>query len=416
MQYGLIGEHLPHSFSKIIHEYIGEYEYELHEVAREDIDGFMTRREFKAINVTIPYKQTVIPYLHSISERAKSIGAVNTIVNKDGLLYGDNTDFGGMTALIEKMKLELSGKKVLILGSGGTSKTAFAVANSLKAREVLRVSRSALYGCISYEELYKRHTDAEIIINTTPCGMFPHPNASPVDLTGFDRLEGVVDAIYNPLSSKLVLDARAMNAAACGGLYMLTAQAILAAEIFLDKRLDSALFEDIYAKLLSDKTNLVLTGLPSSGKTTAGARIAQITGRTLIDVDDEIIKRIKMPISQMFAEKGEAAFRDVESEIVADISMKSGVIIATGGGSVLRQKNVAALKSNGIIVFLDRDPDTLIPTSDRPLFDEKEKMKKLYADRYPIYTKAADIHFKADCGYEEAGDAVYKLFCERFTK
>jgi shikimate dehydrogenase len=409
MQYGLIGEHLPHSFSKIIHEDIGLYEYELHEVAKEDIDSFMKQKDFKAINVTIPYKQTVIPYLDEISERAEAIGAVNTIVNRDGKLFGDNTDFGGMLSLIDKMGLDLSGKKVLILGTGGTSKTAFAVAKSLEAKEIYKVSRSAKEGSISYEEMYEKHADADIIINTTPCGMFPDTYKRPVDLERFSNIEGVVDAIYNPLSSMLVQQAKELGAKAQGGLYMLVAQAVLAAEIFTDQLLDEELIDKIYGKLLAQKRNIVLTGLPSSGKTTAGKRLAEITGRRFIDSDDVIIEREGVPISEIFSKRGEKAFRDIESEVIAELSKENGVIIATGGGAVLRKENVKALKTNGLIVFLDRDPDTLIPTDDRPLFDEKEKMKKLYKDRYPIYTATADIHFKADCGYEEAGDAVYRL-------
>ena len=409
MRYGLIGEHLPHSFSKTIHEYIGKYEYELIEIAQDDIDAFMCKKDFAALNVTIPYKQTVIPYLDEISERAKRIGAVNTIVNRAGKLYGDNTDFGGMAALISKMELSLQGKKVLILGTGGTSKTAYAVAESLGAAAIYKVSRSAKNGAISYDEARTKHSDAQIIINTTPCGMYPNSYNRPIDLKDFKNLEGVVDAIYNPLSSMLVLQARDLNAKASGGLYMLVAQAVLASEIFTGEKLGAELIDEIYGKLVSEKRNIVLVGLPSSGKTTAGIRLSEITGRELIDSDEEIVKREGVSISEIFSKRGEAEFRDIESEVIAEISKKNGIIIATGGGVPLRKENVDALKSNGIIVFLDRDPDTLIPTDDRPLFDAKEKMKALYTKRYPIYTAAADICFKADCGYEEAGDKIYEL-------
>ena len=409
MRYGLIGEHLPHSFSKTIHEYIGRYEYELIEVARDEIDAFMRKKDFTAINVTIPYKQTVIPYLDEISERARSIGAVNTIVNRNGRLFGDNTDFGGMEALISKMGLSLEGKKVLILGTGGTSKTAYAVAKSLGAGSIYKVSRSAKDGAIYYEEACEKHSDAQIIINTTPCGMYPNSYSRPINPEKFKNLEGVVDAIYNPLSTMLVLQARELNANVSGGLYMLVAQAVLASEIFTGEPLGSEIIDEIYGKLVDEKRNIVLVGLPSSGKTTAGKRLSEITGRELIDSDDEIIKREGVSISEIFSKRGEAAFRDIESEVIADISKKNGIIIATGGGAPLRKKNIDALKSNGIIVFLDRDPDTLIPTDDRPLFNEKAKMKKLYKERYPIYTAAADICFKADCGYEETGDLVYEL-------
>ncbi len=409
MQYGLIGEHLPHSFSKIIHEKIGLYEYELHEAAKDELDSFMKKREFKGINVTIPYKQDVIRYLDEISERAKKIGAVNTIVNRDGKLFGDNTDFGGMEALFEKMGLELSKRKVVILGTGGTSKTAYAVAEHMGADEIYKVSRSEKEGALSYDELYEKHTDAQIIINTTPCGMYPKWNACPVDISKFKSLEGVLDAIYNPLKTRFVQSAIENGAAGEGGLYMLVAQAVIAAEIFTGKEFEKSLTDDIYESLLKEKRNIVLIGMPGSGKSTVGKILSKRTGYKFLDSDAVLIKKEKKEIKQIFSEVGESGFRDIESEVIEELSTNNGIIIATGGGAVLREENVRALRSNGVIVFLDRDPVSIKPTDDRPLSDNEEKLKKLYETRYPVYTKAADVSIDNNKTLDETIDEICRI-------
>ena len=253
MDYGLIGEKLGHSFSKDIHEKIAPYTYELKEIAPADVDAFMKEKAFKAINVTIPYKQTVIPYLDEISETAKSIGAVNVIVNKEGILSGDNTDFAGICALIGHAGIEISGRKVLILGTGGTSKTARYAAKSLKAADVLRVSRSGQEGALTYEEAYGQHKDAQVIINTTPCGMFPKTEGIPADIERFAQLEGVIDVVYNPIETNLVKAARAKGLPAQGGLYMLVAQAVYASALFLGKEADETEIDSVYEWLLKEK-------------------------------------------------------------------------------------------------------------------------------------------------------------------
>ncbi len=417
MEYGLIGERLPHSFSKTIHEYIGNNAYELCEVAKDEIDVFMKRRDFKGINVTIPYKKTLIPYLNEISDRAMSIGAVNTIVNKAGKLYGDNTDFEGLSALIKKLRIEPKGKKVLILGTGGTSNTAYAVLKMMAAEVIYKVSRTDKAESITYDEMYEKHTDAELIINTTPCGMYPNSYERPVDLARFSKLEAVLDVVYNPLETPLVIQAKSLGIKAQGGLYMLVAQAAFAEEIFTGIKADKELLDSIYERILNEKRNIVLTGLPSSGKTTAGLRLSELTGRQFLDSDTEIEKQEGMTISQIFERYGESVFREKEARVIAELSKKNGVIIATGGGAVLRAENVEALKTNGIIIFLDRKPESLVPTEDRPLFNEKDQIKELYIKRYPLYTMAADICYKADGGYVEAGDEIYKMiFKERSKK
>lgn len=390
MEYGCIGKKLPHSFSKIIHEKIGEYSYELCELTEQQIDSFMTEHDFKAINVTIPYKQTVIPYLYEISDTARAIGAVNTVVNRDGRLYGYNTDFYGMTSLLKKNKIEIKNKKVAILGSGGTSKTSYAVAESLGACEIYRVSRTGNENSITYDELYSSHNDIDVIINTTPVGMFPDIYKSPVDLTKFNNLSGVADAVYNPLTTRLVQQAKSLGIPAESGLYMLTAQAIRAYEIFMDTKAQSRLLDSIYSEVLSSKKNIVLIGMPGSGKSTIGKAVSKKLGRDFIDTDEEIKKEIGMEITEYFEKYGETDFRDKETEVVKRISALSGVVIATGGGAVLRSENTDALKMNGTLYYMDRPLEQLIPTSDRPLASSAEAIKQRYDERIDIYLAAAD--------------------------
>ena len=391
MQYGLIGEKLGHSFSREIHEKLNRYEYILKELAPGEVDAFLREKDFAGINVTIPYKQTVIPYLDEITDRAEAIGAVNTIVNRNGKLLGDNTDFGGMEALIRRMGLDLKGKKVLIAGTGGTSKTAKAVADGYGAAEIHKLSRSEKEGCISYEEAYREHADAQILINTTPAGMYPATDGMAVDPGKLPCLEGVVDVVYNPLTTRLVRTAREKGIPAENGLYMLVAQAVLAAEIFTGESFGNDCIESIYRETVFEKRNVVLTGMPSSGKTTLGRLLAKKLGRELVDTDEKIVERAGMPVTEIFRLKGEQAFRDMESEILKEISRSGGKIVATGGGAILRSENVDVLKSNGTVVFLDRDPGQLQPTDDRPLADDGGKIRRLYSERYPKYMAAADL-------------------------
>ena len=390
LSYGCIGEHLPHSFSKEIHGQIGGYAYELKELTPEELPAFMAARSFHGINVTIPYKQAVIPFLDEIDETARAIGAVNTVVNRNGKLYGFNTDLDGLTRLIRRIGLDLSGKKVLIPGTGGTSRTAAFAAEKLGAREIHKISRTGRDGSLTYEEALRDHTDAEIILNTTPCGMYPEPDAQPLPLEPFHRLEGVADVIYNPLRTRLVLDARSRGIPAEGGLYMLVAQAVRASEHFLDTVYPDGLTDRIYEQILRQKENIVLIGMPGSGKSAVGRILAEKTGRSLADTDQLITEKAGKPIPDIFRENGEPAFRDLETEIIRALSKQGGQIISTGGGAVLRPENVTALRQNGRLFWLDRNPDALVPTDDRPLADTAEKMKQLYLTREPIYRAAAD--------------------------
>ena len=391
MRFGLIGEKLGHSFSKEIHEKLGRYPYELIEVPPEGLDAFMKARDFDGINVTIPYKQAVIPYLDEISPRAAAIGAVNTVVNRSGRLWGDNTDFGGMEALIRRMGLEVRGKDVLIAGTGGTSRTAAAVAQALGASEITRMSRSGRDGALTYASAYRKHGSAAILIHTTPAGMYPDVNGCAVDLDRLPQLEGVVDVVYNPLTTRLVLDARTRGIPAENGLFMLTAQAVLAAEDFTGGELGEDVTEKIYRELCFEKRSIVLTGMPGSGKSTLGALLARRLGRTFVDTDAEIVKRAGIQIKEIFRKHGESRFRDLESEVIRELSRHGGAVIATGGGAVLRRENVDALKQNAVLVFLDRPLESLQPTDDRPLADDPSKLHALYLERRPIYLETADL-------------------------
>lgn len=389
-KFGCIGKKLVHSFSKEIHSLLADYEYELIELKENEVGSFLEKREFGAINVTIPYKQTVIPFLDEISETAQKIGAVNTIVNKNGRLLGFNTDYFGMKALIEKTGLQLQNKKVMILGTGGTGKCARVVANDLGAKEVLTVSRQEKNGVITYKEAKSNHSDAEIIINTTPVGMFPEPQNTPIDISVFKNLEGVIDAIYNPLCTNLVLDAKKRGLKASGGLYMLVAQAVAAVEKFLDTTISKEKTDKVFSALLGNKENIVLTGMPASGKSTIG-RLINIKGFSFVDTDSEIERISGSSIKDLILEKGEECFRDLETKVIRELSSKTNLIIATGGGAVLRSENVKALKQNGKIYLLDAPLSRLVATDTRPLSDSKEKLEKLYYEREELYKSTADI-------------------------
>ncbi|MBO4830969.1 MAG: shikimate dehydrogenase [Oscillospiraceae bacterium] len=412
MRCGLLGEKLGHSFSREIHGKLGLYDYDLFEVPPEGLDAFMTARDFDGINVTVPYKQAVIPYLDGMSPRAEASGAVNTVVNENGRLWGDNTDIPGLGALIRRMGLDISGKTVLIGGSGGTSLTASAVAESMGAKRSVRMSRSGRGGAMTYEEAYCTYGDAEILINATPAGMYPDTEGCPVDLSRLSNLEGVIDCVYNPLTTRLVLEARERGIKAENGLFMLTVQAVLAAEDFTGERMDEGTAERIYRELCFEKRSIVLTGMPGSGKTTIGTILSRRLGRSFIDTDEEIIRRAGMPVAEIFGRYGEEHFRDLETEVIREISGRQGAVTATGGGAVLRRENQDALKKNGIVVFLDRMPDAILPTEDRPLADDPSKVRRLYEERLPVYRAASDVIADVAGTPERTADAILEKLRE----
>lgn len=412
MIYGCIAEKLSHSFSKEIHSKLYDEPYTLQEVPKAELDSFMRTRDFQAINVTIPYKEAVIPYLDEISPIARDIGAVNTIVNKNGKLYGYNTDFMGLSALIRRAGISLTDRKVLVLGSGGTSKTAFAVAKHLGCREVYRVSRSGKGGCITYEEAKAEHSDAQILINTTPCGMYPNLGGSAVDLKDYPGTQGVVDAVYNPLRSQLVCDALKKGIPATGGLYMLVAQAVYAVEKFKDITIPAQKIEEIFTELERDKENIVLIGMPGCGKTTVGNALSQVLGMELVDTDAMIVATSGTDIPSIFAQKGEPYFRDLETSAIREAASRQHCIIATGGGAVLREKNMEFLRQNGRIYFIDRPLEALLPTDDRPLSSDRQALEKRYTERYSLYCGACDRHIRT----VDTPEQVIQAIKEDFTK
>ena len=391
MEYGLIGEKLTYSFSKIIHEQIADYTYDLCPLSKEEFKNFMEKADFKAINVTIPYKQDVIPYLYDMDEKAKSIGAINTIVNKDGKLYGYNTDFYGFLYQVQHNNVDIKDKKVLVLGNGGASKAIIAVLKHLGAREIYIVYYKDNPNTISYEECYKKHSDADVIVNTTPMGMLSKENKSPIDIDKFNNLSAVLDIVYNPLKTKLLLWAEKKGIKAVNGLEMLVAQAKYAVEYFIEKDINNSVIDKIAKEITFDKSNLVLIGMPSAGKTTIGKMCAKKLNKEFIDLDDAIVEKIGMEISQYFELYGEEKFREVEKEVCAEYGQHTGMVIATGGGAIKNDINMENLKANGVIAFIERDIECLSVDPTRPLSKSIDVLKKMYEERLPLYLKYADI-------------------------
>ncbi len=408
MEYGLIAEKLSHSFSKEIHNKLADYNYELKELEKDQVESFILKKEFKAINVTIPYKEFVMPYLDEIDSKASIIGSVNTVVNKNGKLYGYNTDFFGMEQLFVKNDVSLSGKKVLILGSGGTAKTAYAVAEHLGALKIYYVSRNKIEITITYNEAQNNHFDADVIINTTPVGMYPDINVTPIDLKVFKNLSAVIDVIYNPLKTKFLLEAEKLGVKAVGGLYMLVAQAKVASEYFLERKIEDAVMDRVYKEILSSKQNVVFVGMPSSGKSTVGKLVAEKLSRDFYDTDLLVLDKTGMTPAEIINKCGESKFRVIESKVIGEISKLSGVVIATGGGAILKSANINNLKKNGLIWFIDRDIKNLVPTSDRPLSSSNDELIKRYNERYDKYNTCADFILKNFDTANEAADQTVK--------
>lgn len=385
MRCGLLGKTLGHSYSPQIHAQLGDYSYELFEKQPEELENFLRHGEFDALNVTIPYKKAVLPYCAVLSDAVKAIGSANTLVRQpDGTLFADNTDAFGFSCIVDECGVDIAGKKALVFGSGGASVTAQYVLKTRGAREVLVISRSGEH---NYENLDK-NTDAEILVNTTPLGMYPNNGASPADLTRFPRCEAVLDVVYNPARTALLLQAEALGIPHAGGLLMLVAQAKRASELFTGSAIADTRVGEIYRTLAVQMQNIVLVGMPGCGKSSIGTLLAEKLDRPFLDADAEIEKAAGMPIPDFFKLCGEGAFRDLESRVLADLGKRSGAVIATGGGAVLREENYAALHQNSAIVWLTRDLARL-PIDGRPV-SQATSLDALFAARKARYERFAD--------------------------
>ena len=384
MEYGLLGERLGHSFSPQIHRDLAGYDYQLLPTPPEAVEDLFARRAFQGLNVTIPYKRMVMPLCDEIDPRAAAIGAVNTVVNRNGRLTGYNTDIDGFLYMARRAGVDMAGKKVVILGSGGTSRTARAAAGELGAREIVTVSRR---GEDNYQNL-SRHADAQVLVNTTPVGMYPNWGQSPVSLESFPALEGVLDVVYNPLRTALLLQAEERGLPCSCGLPMLVAQAKRAAELFTGQNIDDSRAEAVLHGLREQLTSIVLIGMPGCGKTTVGRALAGKLGRTFVDLDEEIVRRAGTSIPEIFAREGEAGFRERESALVREFGERTGLVVSTGGGVVTRRENYIPLKQNGLLLHLRRDPAAL-PTDGRPL-SQATAPEELWRRRAPLYAAFAD--------------------------
>lgn len=385
MRCGLLGKTLGHSYSPQIHAQLGDYSYELFEKQPEKLENFLRHGEFDALNVTIPYKKAVLPHCAVLSDAVKAIGSANTLVRQpDGTLFADNTDAFGFSCIADECGVDIAGKKALVFGSGGASVTAQYVLKTRGAREVLVISRSGEH---NYENLEK-NADAEILVNTTPLGMYPNNGASPADLTRFPRCEAVLDVVYNPARTALLLQAEALGIPHAGGLLMLVAQAKRASELFTGSAIADTRIGEIYRTLAVQMQNIVLVGMPGCGKSSIGTLLAKKLDRPFLDADAEIEKAAGMPIPEFFRLYGEPAFRDLESRVLAELGKRSGAVIATGGGAVLREENYAALHQNSTIVWLTRDLARL-PIDGRPV-SQATSLDALFAARKARYERFAD--------------------------
>ena len=403
MRYCLIGEKLPYSFSKEVHNRMGLSFY-LKELNIDELKSFVEDNAYSGFNVTIPYKTEIIKYLDCLDGDAKEIGAVNTVVKKDGKLIGYNTDIFGMEKSFDKMGVSLKDKVVLILGTGGTSKTANTLCKKQGAKKVYKVSRN---GDINYTNCYDL-VDVEVIINTTPVGTYPNNFERPVDLSKFKNLKAVFDVVYNPLKSSLIMQAERLNLPCLGGLYMLVSQAIGAEWLWLDKEIASEVIDEIYLSLLKEKRNIVLEGMPSCGKSTIGKEVAKRLNKQFFDIDLLIEEKTSKKPSEIIREKGEEYFREIESLVVKEVSKNSSSVIALGGGAPLREENRKALKQNGVIVYVKRDL-SLLSVNDRPL-SEKDGVENLYNKRKDIYREFADFIVENNGDIEVAVREIEKLW------
>ena len=407
--YGLLGEHLGHSFSPFLHHALGDEAYRLYELPVQELEAFVKQENIGGLNVTIPYKETVLPLADELSPAVEAIGAANTLYRRDGRLIAENTDVLGFLYLLDANRIDVDGKKVLVLGSGGACKAVLEALRRKGAGEILVVSRRGGDApLISYDEL-PDHTDADVVVNTTPVGMYPDNLASVTDLSRFDHLSGVVDIVYNPLRTGLLLQAEALGIPHANGLGMLVAQAVRAHEFFFDTNVDDRVIEYLTARLTRSATNLVLIGMPGSGKSSVAKLLSEKTGREVVELDRAIEEAAGKPIPAIFAEDGEDVFRDLESSCIAAAGARNGVILSLGGGAVTRERNYLPLHQNGRIYCLKRDL-SLLAMDGRPLSKDLDTLRTMEQERAPMYERFADVTVVNDGTLEDAADAILKDF------
>ena len=409
MEYGLIGETLSHSFSKELHEQYLNTKYELVPLKKEELKDFFLKKDFKGINVTIPYKKEVIQYLDYIDPLVKEINACNCIINENGILKGYNTDYFGFQFLLEENEIDVKNKTVAILGSGGTFDTINKVLKDLGAKEIYCISRTKKESNYTYEELYT--LDANILINATPVGMYPNNYECLVDLDKL-KLEAVIDVIFNPLRTKLILEAKKRKIKAIGGLEMLIAQGVKASELFLNKKYSYEEIRSHYFDVNVDKFNIVLIGMPMSGKTTLGKLLAEAFNKEFVDIDKEIVNREHKSINEIFELHGEEYFRKLETSLYQEYAKKNGLIISTGGGIVKNIESINRLKENGVIIFVDRNIDKMVFNNKRPLSKSKEDIEKLYLERHSLYLKNSDKRITNNGSKKRAVMNIVEAFYE----
>ena len=399
-KYGLLGRKLGHSYSVQLHNLLAGYEYRLYEVKPEDIGTFLKTTELSGMNVTIPYKKSVMEYCTEISETARKMGCCNTLVKHEDGWHGDNTDYYGFCALVRKSGIGISGRKVLVLGSGGASNTVCRAVEDMGAKELVVISRN---GENNYDNLSK-HADADIIVNATPVGMYPGNGQSPLELKQFAKLEGVLDVIYNPARTALLLQAEELGIKHADGLYMLAAQAKRAAEIFTGRCIPDSENDRIHDTVRAEMNNIILIGMPGCGKSIVGRRIAEKLGRRFIDADQAIVESAGCSIPEIFKRDGEAAFRKIETKVLAELGKLSGTVMATGGGCITRSENYPLLHQNGIIVWIQRDISKL-PSNGRPV-SQANPIEKLYNERRDKYAAFADVTVDNNGSLEDTVNAV----------
>jgi len=403
MRCGLLGRSLGHSYSPAIHKLLGNYSYELFSREPEDVEGFVKLGPWDGCNVTIPYKKEVVQYCTELSDLAKELGSVNTLLRlPGGGIYGDNTDAAGFEAMAKRLPVDYAGKKALVFGTGGASVTVQAVLKRLGC-EVVVVSRT---GDVTYHDLHK-FSNAQVLVNTTPVGMYPHNGESVVALSQFPKVEAVLDVVYNPARTKLILDAEARGIPCESGLYMLVAQAARASEVWTSTTIPTEKLNAVHKAIGQSMQNIILIGMPGCGKSTVGFKLARTTSRWLVDADQELVKRAGMEIPAYMEKYGLDAFRKLESEVLRELGKESGLVIATGGGCVTKEENYPSLHQNGTMIWLQRELSQL-PTAGRPI-SQSEGVEAIYEKRKPLYEAFSDIAVQNTGNVDETVEQILNM-------